>query len=107
MAENGWIAVKEKLPEMNKETSDYFSSKIILMTDGNFSPHIHIRLAAWFLRQVRQFLPMRRRAENPVFIAHNNKFIYLGWFKKKNDAIRVRKKAEVHYKFHPNHGMAR
>ena len=32
------------------------------------------------------------------------KYIYLGKFNGKNDAILARKKAEIKYDFHPNHG---
>ena len=37
-------------------------------------------------------------------IGHNNKTIHLGWFKSFEDAVSARQKAEVFYKYNPNHG---
>ena len=37
-------------------------------------------------------------------IAVNGKFIHLGYFEVKDDAIVARKNADVKYGFHPNHG---
>ncbi|EPD0133476.1 MULTISPECIES: HNH endonuclease [Enterobacteriaceae] len=39
-----------------------------------------------------------------AYIYHGNKFVYLGYFVDKNDAIAARKMAEVKYGFHENHG---
>ena len=39
-----------------------------------------------------------------VNITINGKFKYLGSFIDKEDAIKVRKEAEIKYDFHPNHG---
>jgi hypothetical protein len=38
-------------------------------------------------------------------ITVENKLLYLGCFKNKDDAIKARKKAEKKYGFHPNHGL--
>ena len=37
-------------------------------------------------------------------IKANGKYMWLGYFKEKEDAIKAREEAEVKYKFHKNHG---
>jgi hypothetical protein len=39
-------------------------------------------------------------------IGSGSKFVHIGIFKNKDDAISARKKAEAEYGFHPNHGRA-
>ena len=42
-----------------------------------------------------------------AFIGYQNKQIYLGSFVDFNEAVKVRKDAEVRYGYHPNHGKDR
>ena len=42
-----------------------------------------------------------------AYIGHAGKLVHLGRFKRKDEAIKARKAAEIEFDFHPNHGQDR